>query len=64
MLTEREVMLNQHGECLSISRHKESNESYEKTVAFPSSENERRAASHTAQVFQKSPDSHLGTATF
>lgn len=50
-------MLNQHGECLSISRHKESTESYEKAIAFPNSENERRAASHTAQVFQnQTPD--------
>jgi hypothetical protein len=55
LFTEREAMLNQHGECLSISRHKESTnedtETYVKTIAFPSSENERRAASHTAQVF-------------
>ena len=49
--TEREQMLNHHVECLSISRHKESEESYEKAIAFPNSENERRAASHTAQVF-------------
>jgi len=49
LYTEREAMLNQHGECLSISRHKDSSQqSFEKVEAFPTSENSRRAASHTA----------------
>jgi hypothetical protein len=60
--TEREGMLLLHDQGLSISRHGRE-DSQKSMEAFPTSENSRRAASHTAQVFlNHSPD--IPTATF
>ena len=51
MFTEREKMLDIHNENLSISGNRDSTESDDKIkVMYPTSENERRAASHVAEA--------------